>query len=596
MCGSRPLVCLLTLLIAAGAAAAQTPPRAADSTDAPDELVGLWEAKVRFGPDVSGLLLIDKSDEGFIADISGYRIPVAYADGELTFGLPDGRGSFRGGFDGATGAIEGHWIAAPVLAGGGQRFASRVTLSREADGSWRGEVRPLPDAITFFVPIEADSEGVLTAYLRNPERNAGRFIPVERVERVGDTVRLVGRRSSEGPEETFVEGHYHRDSKTLSLYFENFDATYDFKPAGLDGERQFFPRGENPPPYSYASPPALDDGWPTGTLDAAGIDESAIARLIDEIGAVPMDGIGASQVHALLIARHGRLVLEEYFHGFDRRMAHDTRSAAKSLAAVMIGAAIEAGAPFDVSTELLDAIDPSLFPAEVDPRLAATSVEHLLTMGAGFACDDADPTSPGNENGMQEQDEEPNWHRYSLAVPMVRESGEKSVYCSMKPHLLSAVLSHETGRWLPDLFCDLIAKPLGIQRYHLNLTPTGDFYTGGGAYFEPRDFMKLGQLVLNEGMWEGQRILSRDFVRRMISTQTKIGDRQYGWLWWIEDYPYEAGTVRAVFAGGNGGQIVMAVPELDLVIAFYGGSYSDRALFIPQNVYVPQRILPAVAR
>jgi hypothetical protein len=395
MCGSRPLVCLLTLLIAAGAAAAQTPPRAADSTDAPDELVGLWEAKVRFGPDVSGLLLIDKSDEGFIADISGYRIPVAYADGELTFGLPDGRGSFRGGFDGATGAIEGHWIAAPVLAGGGQRFASRVTLSREADGSWRGEVRPLPDAITFFVPIEADSEGVLTAYLRNPERNAGRFIPVERVERVGDTVRLVGRRSSEGPEETFVEGHYHRDSKTLSLYFENFDATYDFKPAGLDGERQFFPRGENPPPYSYASPPALDDGWPTGTLDAAGIDESAIARLIDEIGAVPMDGIGASQVHALLIARHGRLVLEEYFHGFDRRMAHDTRSAAKSLAAVMIGAAIEAGTPFDVSTELVDAIDPSLSP----PRLIPAWLRHQSSISSRWVPDShvMTPTPPRRE-------------------------------------------------------------------------------------------------------------------------------------------------------------------------------------------------------
>lgn len=596
MCGARPLVCLLTLLIAAVPAPAQVPSGATTSTDTLDELAGLWEAKVRFGPDVSGLLLVEKGSEGFIADISGYRIPAVYADGEMTFGLPDGQGSFRGGFDEETRAIEGHWIAAPVRAGGGQRFASRVTLSRQADGEWRGEVRPLPDAITFFMPVKADSEGVLTAYLRNPERNAGRFMPVERAEREGTAVRLVGRRSSEEPEQTFAEGLYHPDSRTLSLYFENFEATFDFKPAGSAGKRGFFPRGENPPPYSYVPPPALDDGWPTGTLDAAGIDESAIARLVDEIGAVPMDGIGASQVHALLIARRGNLVLEEYFHGFDRRIAHDTRSAAKSLAAIMIGAAIEAGASFDVSTKLIDAIDPTLFPAEIDPRLAATTVEHLLTMGAGFACDDADPSSPGNENAMQEQTEEPNWHRYSLAVPMVRESGEISVYCSMKPHLLSAVLSRKTGRWLPDLFRDLIAKPLGIQRYHLNLTPTGDFYTGGGAFFEPRDFMKLGQLVLNEGMWKGQRILSRDFVQRMISTQTKIGERQYGWLWWIEDYPYGEGTVRAVFAGGNGGQILMAVPELDLIIAFYGGSYSDRALFIPQNVYVPQRILPAVAR
>lgn len=593
MSRSRLLVCLLTLV--AAPAAAQSPADTIAPADPADELVGLWEAKLRFGPDVAGQLLIEKRGEGYTADISGHRIAAGFAEGELAFALPEGRGEFHGSFDDATGAIEGHWIA-PLRARGGMRFASPVTLSRDTNGAWRGEVRPLPDAITLFLPVKVDARGALTTYLRNPERNIGRFIRVERLDRQGDAVRLVGRRSSEGPEETFADGRYHSDSKTLSLYFDAFDATFDFKFAGTEGKRGFYPRGENPLAYSYAPPPALDDGWPTGTLDAAGIDEESIARFIDEIGAVQMDGISASQVHAVLIARRGRLVLEEYFHGFDRTTAHDTRSAAKSLTAVMIGAAIEAGATFDVSTKLVDAIDPTLFPAEIDPRLAATTVEHLLTMGAGFACDDNDPSSPGQEDAMQEQTEEPNWHRYSLAVPMVRESGEKSVYCSMKSHLLGAVLSHETGRWLPDLFRDLVAQPLHIKRYHLNLTPTGDFYGGGGAYFEPRDFMKLGQLVLNEGTWNGRRIMSRDFVRRMISTQTKIGERQYGWQWWIEDYPYGEGTVRAVFAGGNGGQIVMAVPELDLVIAFFGGSYSDRVLFIPQSVYVPQRILPAVAR
>ena len=68
----------------------------------------------------------------------------------------------------------------------------------------------------------------------------------------------------------------------------------------------------------------------------------------------------------------------------------------------------------------------------------------------------------------------------------------------------------------------------------------------------------------------------------------------YGYQWWVEDYPYKGRILRAFFAGGNGGQIVMGIPELDLVIAFYGGNYSDRVLLIPQWVYVPQYILPAI--
>ncbi len=69
-------------------------------------------------------------------------------------------------------------------------------------------------------------------------------------------------------------------------------------------------------------------------------------------------------------------------------------------------------------------------------------------------------------------------------------------------------------------------------------------------------------------------------------------DRQF--LWWVTDYPYRNRTVRAFFAGGNGGQIVMGIPELDLVIAFFGGNYSDSSSLVPQRVFVPQYVLPAV--
>jgi CubicO group peptidase (beta-lactamase class C family) len=177
---------------------------------------------------------------------------------------------------------------------------------------------------------------------------------------------------------------------------------------------------------------------------------------------------------------------------------------------------------------------------------------------------------------------------------MIRAPGEKAVYCSIQPNLVGGVLQRTAKQSLPVLFQNLLAEPLQIKRYYMNLTPTGDAYMGGGVRFLPRDFMKLGQLHLNGGTWNGRRILTPEWSHRATSHLVEIGIRKYGYFWWVQDYPYKDRTVRAFFAGGNGGQIVMGIPELDLVIAFYGGNYSAPAANVPQNVYVPQYILTAI--
>lgn len=215
-------------------------------------------------------------------------------------------------------------------------------------------------------------------------------------------------------------------------------------------------------------------------------------------------------------------------------------------------------------------------------------------MSSGLDCDDSDPASRGNEDVMQNQTEQPDWYRYILDLRLVRAPGEKAVYGSANSHLLGGVLGRVTGRWLPDLFHDLLGEPLEIRHYAMNLAPTGDAYMGGGVRFRPRDFMKLGQLMLNEGTWKGRPILTPEWCRRATSPLCTIRTSRYGYLWWVTDYPYKDRTVRAFFAGGNGGQIVMGIPQLDLLVAFYGGNYSDPALFIPQRVYVPKYILPAM--
>ena len=114
--------------------------------------------------------------------------------------------------------------------------------------------------------------------------------------------------------------------------------------------------------------------------------------------------------------------------------------------------------------------------------------------------------------------------------------------------------------------------------YYLQLQPTGEPYMGGGIYWLPRDFMKLGQLYLDGGLWNGKRVLAAEFASRATEPLFELGERHYGYLWWVVDYPYKGGSVKAFFAGGNGGQVVIGIPELDLLVTFFAGNYNDRVL------------------
>jgi CubicO group peptidase (beta-lactamase class C family) len=260
---------------------------------------------------------------------------------------------------------------------------------------------------------------------------------------------------------------------------------------------------------------------------------------------------------------------------------------------MLTGAALRRGFPVSVTTPVYATVmGPP--PADLDPRKAEITVENLLTMSSGLDCDDSDPNSAGNEDVMQEQTGQPDWYRFTLELKMVRRPGEKAVYGSANPNLLGGVLARMTGHWLPDLFHDLLAEPLGIEHYAVNLTPTGEAYMGGGLRLRPRDFMKAGQLMLDRGRWGGRQVVSPEWARRSASPLYEIRGLHYGYLWWVIEYPYHGRTVRAFFAGGNGGQVVMGVPDLDLVIAFYGGNYGDQTSLIPQRVYIPQYILEAV--
>jgi CubicO group peptidase (beta-lactamase class C family) len=234
------------------------------------------------------------------------------------------------------------------------------------------------------------------------------------------------------------------------------------------------------------------------------------------------------------------------------------------------------------------------FPEGLEPRKRAMTLEHLLTMSSGYFCDDTNPEAPGGEEVMLEQQEEPDYYRFTLKAPMAFEPGQHAIYCSASPNLALGMVSRATGESPMATFDRLLGEPMKIRRYGWLLDPAGNPYGGGSVNLLPRDFLKIGQLMLNGGTWEGRRLLSRAFVERASAPLYHLRNVQYGYQWWNIEYPYKNRTLRAFYAGGAGGQGVMVVPEFELVIGTFAANYADRVSLHIQQEYAPRYILPAV--
>jgi CubicO group peptidase (beta-lactamase class C family) len=550
-----------------------------------EKLLGLWGAEQMNGPAVRGELTIDTRGSEWHATISGFDAVVEHPEQQLHFALAGNHGEFRGRFIADKEQIEGQWIQAPG------RYASPIRFKELTHGMWRGIVTPLDDRITFFLMVERKADGSLGAYIRNPEHNwFGRGTYA--ISRSGDKVSL--RRG-----EQQIEGKYDAGSDSLLLAFVDGAPPLKCTRRRREEALGFIPRLP-PSAYRYQQPIDENDGWQTGSLLDAGLDPRPLAALVEKIlAADPAEN--SLNIQSLLIARHGKLVLEQYFYGFSSDRPHDMRSASKTLASVLVGIARDQGAKIGAGDPAL-----SFFPqyqsiANMDDRKRNIRLGDLMNMASGL-CDDRDPKT--NEDAMQEQTEQLDWYKYALDLPMRRDPGGKdAVYCSSNLNLVGGAVYHATGRWLPDFFDEFVAQPLQFRSFYMNLQPTGEGYMGGGFYLYPRDQLKIGQVYLAGGVWNGKRVLGRQWVNESLQERTSfvsMGNfdppiHGYGYGWHTRALKSGNKTYRDYYMGGNGGQNVIILPELDMVVVFSGGNYGEaKKFFLWESQLLPQYIIPAV--
>ena len=440
-----------------------------------------------------------------------------------------------------------------------------------------GIVRPIADVQHLVLFIEPSSGGTFQAFIHNPEENAGARLGRRTVSLAGDVIRL---QRSGSPDITGVRST--RDG-TITLQQPGLPGTFVFH-----RDRNVAPAR----PYVYEPPRAGSDGWATGTLSANGIDTAAVTRIIRGIQAT-RPGRRSPDIQSLSIVRHGTLVLDSYFDGFNRNRPHDVRSAGKSVTTLLVGRAIHDTHAFGPATlvgSLLTRYRPF---AHDDARKQHITVGNLMSMSAGYACDDNDDASPGNEDLMQAQTAEPDWYKFTLDLPMRFAPGTNAAYCSAEINLLGAIITTATRRRLTEYFYERFAEPMQFGSYGLWLSspPPDTAYMAGGDYFLPRDFLKFGQLFLSNGRWHGRHVVDPSWLALSAAKHSYIRDAggDYGYGWHLLTYRINGHAVRAINAGGNGGQLLFVFPQLDMLVMITAGNYGQYPVWARfQHDLVPQ--------
>jgi CubicO group peptidase (beta-lactamase class C family) len=294
------------------------------------------------------------------------------------------------------------------------------------------------------------------------------------------------------------------------------------------------------------------DGWPTGTPEAYGVDPAALAEVNARVPAETPD------LSALLVIRHGVLVWEGTYGGYDPARAIDVRSVTKSVTGTLTGIALDDGAIADLQQTVGNLI-PERIPAGADPAVTGITIWQLLTMTSGLAWDAAMdwPTLIASDD----------WIAMTLGLPVTGVPGETYVYNTGGSHLLGVMIAAAVGQPLERFAQSRLFAPLGMRPDGWMRSPQGEVNGGSGLRLRPRDMAKLGYLYRRQGAWNDERIVAADYVADATRWQS-AGDATGGWAgygyqWWIT--ATDAGD-PAYFALGYGGQHVFVVPALDLVV------------------------------
>lgn len=308
------------------------------------------------------------------------------------------------------------------------------------------------------------------------------------------------------------------------------------------------------------------------------------------------------QITSVVVARHGKPVYEHYFDKEGPEGLRNTRSVGKTITSMLVGLAIERKL-LRLDTPVLPYF-PELRPVTyADPRKDKITVEDFLTMSSMLECDDGNQYSRGNEERMYLVED---WSRFLADLPIrgfpewqprpeQSPYGRAWSYCTAGVTLLGPLLEKASGQAVPDFAAANLFKPLGITSVKWQFQPKGTAMTGGGLQLRSIDLMKLGQLYLNGGRWDGKQVIPAEWVTRSIAPHANAREGvDYGYLWWLQQFKVNGRVLRTYGMSGSGGNKVFVLPELDAVVVITTTNFGIRDAHPLSEKLLTSLIMPAL--
>ena len=295
-----------------------------------------------------------------------------------------------------------------------------------------------------------------------------------------------------------------------------------------------------------------------------------------------------SGVHALLVSQASKLVFEYYGRGDDEAWArslhsvvfapdvlHDLRSVSKSVVALLYGIALASGKAPPPDAKLYDQFPeyPDLAKQSGRDRL---TMHHVLSMTLGLEWDELTIPYGSLRNSENAMEAAPDRFRFILERPVVGEPGVKWIYCGGATALLGRIIARGTGEELLPYARRVLFAPLEFGATEWTKGNDGEPHAASGLRLLPRDMLKIGQLVLAGGTWNGRQVVPSDWVKRVTTPVVAIERGvSYGYQWYMGEVVAGTPPRSHHWVGGIGWgcQRLYVFPSLDLVVATNCGNY-----------------------
>lgn len=275
-----------------------------------------------------------------------------------------------------------------------------------------------------------------------------------------------------------------------------------------------------------------------------------------------------------------------YHHG---TALHSMQSVSKTITSILIGIAITRGdfkAPLD--TPVLHYFDAGKV-KNVDARKQRMTLQNVLTMSTGLDWNEENVEYDDPRSDSSRMEATDDWVQYVIDKPMATEPGKIFNYSSGATELLAYIFEKETGQDIERYAKQHLFAPLGID-YFWKRTPLGVVDTEGGLYLSGEDLAKIGYLFLHDGVWDGKRIVSSNWVKESLVPRLDAEEgMKYGYKWWL--YPRKDAHSFVWMCLGFGGQRLAVYPQEHLIVAYTGWGILGKELPAPDAANL---ILPAI--